>query len=317
MTLRIENSVGKKGINRSGDVKLVQALINTISLPQFDAKLVVDGLSGPKTERAISSFQSAVVGMMRPDGRVDPGGRTLRALTANLTATESEQIKLMVAHPGARIKAPEIDQRRFRATAQKLNEVVVYHESVPASARLVSEYSKRIVAAAALESGMSRAVITSTFRTYQQQATIMLRNAKVDLDKQYRLYGGHGDAVLDIYDKNKGLSDQEIVVLMVDKIRELHASGDYVSKHCVSPESYVNYNVFDLGVNSNRAVNPNFDASAFNSALKSYKEKGLIAGLIDERTKSNNCWHVEIKVEVRNVDHLWDRVLKSSNMAYA
>lgn len=316
MTLRIENSVGKKGINRSGDVKLVQALINTISLPQFNASLVVDGLSGPNTVRAISSFQSAVVGMVRPDGRVDPGGRTFRTLTANLTTTEAGKIKSSIAAPGARIQLPTVDQRRFRDTAGKLSEMVVYHETVAASQRLVSQYSKRIIAVAAMESGMRRAVITSTFRTYQRQAELMLKNAKINLNSQYKLYGYYGQRVLDIYKNNAHLSDQELLPMMVDKIESFHSAGNKVSRHCVSPEDYVNYNVFDLGVNSNRALNPQFDGDIFNAALKDLSQQGFIELVIDERNKSNSCWHVEIKVQARPLENIWNKAYYSDFQAY-
>lgn len=44
------------------------------------APLEVDGKCGPVTTDLIQEFQKRVVGMSTPDGRVDPGGTTLRQL---------------------------------------------------------------------------------------------------------------------------------------------------------------------------------------------------------------------------------------------
>ncbi|HLJ50455.1 MAG TPA: glucosaminidase domain-containing protein [Bryobacteraceae bacterium] len=63
-------SVGRQGRNHHDDVQLVQDLLN----------LNPDGLCGPQTIRAIEAYQRNELGMDKPDGRVDPGGRTFRAL---------------------------------------------------------------------------------------------------------------------------------------------------------------------------------------------------------------------------------------------
>ena len=75
----INKSVGHDGINQPSDVRVVQAQMNA-QMPPSLTKLVVDGNSGPLTIAAIRSFQKLVVGLGRPDGRVDPAGKTLRAL---------------------------------------------------------------------------------------------------------------------------------------------------------------------------------------------------------------------------------------------
>jgi len=63
------------------DVKVVQRLLNAnISKLTPLSPLKVDGKMGPNTANAIIEFQKRVVGMRQPDGRVDPGGRTLTAL---------------------------------------------------------------------------------------------------------------------------------------------------------------------------------------------------------------------------------------------
>jgi peptidoglycan hydrolase-like protein with peptidoglycan-binding domain len=72
-------SVGRGGLNRTEDVLLVQALLNRhIQAPQ--RPLVVDGVMSSRTIAAIEDFQRRVVNIHRPDGRIDPGDRTMAAL---------------------------------------------------------------------------------------------------------------------------------------------------------------------------------------------------------------------------------------------
>lgn len=75
----INGSVGQGGLNAPGDVRVVQRLLNRHPLPPL-RRLAVDGIAGPHTVAAIRQFQERVVKMRSPDGRVDPGGATLRQL---------------------------------------------------------------------------------------------------------------------------------------------------------------------------------------------------------------------------------------------
>ena len=75
MDVEIVQSVGRGGDNRKGDTRKIQRLLNLI----FPAhRLVVDGLCGVKTIRRIERFQRRF--MRKTDGRVDPGGRTLKRM---------------------------------------------------------------------------------------------------------------------------------------------------------------------------------------------------------------------------------------------
>ena len=87
MPRSITQSVGRNGTNRKDDVKTVQELIN-LSIKKLPAlkPLTVDGDVGPLTIAAIEEFQHRVVGMAMPDGRVDPGGRTLSMLNLGAPA---------------------------------------------------------------------------------------------------------------------------------------------------------------------------------------------------------------------------------------
>jgi hypothetical protein len=80
--------VGQRAVNRPDDVKTVQRLLNLHlgRLPTLRA-LAVDGKCGARTEQAIVEFQRRVVGMAAPDGRVDPGGKTLAALNQSTRPT--------------------------------------------------------------------------------------------------------------------------------------------------------------------------------------------------------------------------------------
>ncbi len=141
---------------------------------------------------------------------------------------------------------------------------------------------------------MKTAVITSTLRTPEEQASIMLKNAKIDLGKQYRLYGRNGDVILKVYDENKNKSDIETLKLMVDKINDLEKTNRRVSNHCISIDGYKKKNIIDIGLNSTRNANEYFNKDKFTKALKNLNKEGYIDRLIDETGKSNQCWHIEI-----------------------
>lgn len=102
-SIQLRAAVGKGASNRSSDVKLVQQRLNDLMGPSRQ-KLVVDGLSGPKTHGMIRDFQSNVLGFRWPDERVDPGGKTLRALNDSASAQQwrrvSQPIPIHVQAPG-------------------------------------------------------------------------------------------------------------------------------------------------------------------------------------------------------------------------
>ncbi len=77
----ILGSVGRNGKNIRQDIVLVQELLNKNigSLPK-EKKLVVDGLIGKNTINLITEYQKQVLHMSKPDGRVDPNGRTFKSL---------------------------------------------------------------------------------------------------------------------------------------------------------------------------------------------------------------------------------------------
>ncbi|PAY15528.1 hypothetical protein CKO51_31415 [Rhodopirellula sp. SM50] len=80
--ITLSGSVGRQGKNLRSDVKSIQQALNRVPLNagRPNPLLVVDGLNGPKTERAIYLFQKHHFGAARADARVDPGHRTIAKL---------------------------------------------------------------------------------------------------------------------------------------------------------------------------------------------------------------------------------------------
>jgi hypothetical protein len=74
-------SVGKGGVNELADVLVVQHLLNDWLGDTGQKTLPTTGNCGPLTIAAIEAFQARVLGATRPDGRIDPGGRTWNALS--------------------------------------------------------------------------------------------------------------------------------------------------------------------------------------------------------------------------------------------
>ena len=72
-------SVGRGGLNRSEDVRLVQELLNRRLRPP-QPPLVVNGVVDSRMLAALEAFQRRAVQMHRPDGRVEPGSQTFAAL---------------------------------------------------------------------------------------------------------------------------------------------------------------------------------------------------------------------------------------------
>ena len=76
---RISDSVGHGGMNLQSDVATVQTLLNRHRI-FTQPLLMVDRVAGGLTIVAIQEFQTRVVKMPKPDGRVDPHGATAEFL---------------------------------------------------------------------------------------------------------------------------------------------------------------------------------------------------------------------------------------------
>lgn len=85
----ITRSVGADGINRDGDVRTVQTLINQYSNALSLAPLQVDGKISERMIAAIRLFQRRGANLQVADGRIDPGGRSWRALSGPVGAAQA------------------------------------------------------------------------------------------------------------------------------------------------------------------------------------------------------------------------------------
>ena len=89
-SIKITQAVGLGGANNVNDVKTVQSGLNKLLkfIPPTKS-LIVDGRLGSrlesyKTVAAIKLFQSKVLNMLRPDGKIDANGRTYRKMNEKL-----------------------------------------------------------------------------------------------------------------------------------------------------------------------------------------------------------------------------------------
>lgn len=95
MTIQLTGSVGIDGHNQAADIKTIQSALNKLlNLIAPTVKLAVDGSLGrmpanSKTVAAINQFQRKVVGMVRPDGKIDVNGRTHRTLNQKLQSASN------------------------------------------------------------------------------------------------------------------------------------------------------------------------------------------------------------------------------------
>jgi peptidoglycan hydrolase-like protein with peptidoglycan-binding domain len=91
----LSGSVGQGGANLSGDVRLVQHLLNDSIGRLGGVLLAVDGKAGPKTNAAILQYQRT--NRLTADGRVDPAGATIKHMaTAHLTALSAGIIPINI-----------------------------------------------------------------------------------------------------------------------------------------------------------------------------------------------------------------------------
>ena len=106
---QLSGSVGQDGQNRPEDVLLVQRLLNA-HLPTPLAPLAEDGKCGARTIAAIRVYQGRI-GIAAPDGRVDPGGHTFRALTGQSSPANASRF------PQDVIAAAQASQAKWQVPA--------------------------------------------------------------------------------------------------------------------------------------------------------------------------------------------------------
>lgn len=107
--IRVTQSVGLGGANNPADVRTIQTALNKLlQLIPGTNTLAVDGRLGSrpessKTVAAIKAFQSKVVGMVRPDGRIDPNGRTHKKINEKLVGSMNANLSLVLSPKGVEL----------------------------------------------------------------------------------------------------------------------------------------------------------------------------------------------------------------------
>lgn len=123
---KISLSVGKAGQNRNPDVVIIQTLLNqclAYLIPRVPQQ--VTGICDGLTIEIIKDFQLRVLRSLNPDGRVDPGGRTLDAL--NTIASGKPYIPKPAAPPpsgGRKIYTTNPNEVNTVHTAPSASDVV-------------------------------------------------------------------------------------------------------------------------------------------------------------------------------------------------
>ncbi|HEY0891528.1 MAG TPA: glucosaminidase domain-containing protein [Cellvibrio sp.] len=91
--VRILCSVGENGKNQRSDVLAIQKALNCLIKYNLLPPLIPlreDGLAGKNTKAAIRRFQQISVRFSMPDGRIDPGGKTLEALNSAILTSRQK-----------------------------------------------------------------------------------------------------------------------------------------------------------------------------------------------------------------------------------
>lgn len=253
----IKSTVGNGGRNFPTDVRIVQSRLNRVSLVPL-VPLKEDGVSGPRTVASIVEFQRRYLKMDNPDGRVDPGGRTIRKLTEVPQGT-------VPTHPG---------HPPTKAVGAK-------PETIQISGKPLPPDGQRVLAEILASVGLQKVTVTSTGRDAGEQAIAMYNNCvKNGTTEQYKTYGKAGDQVIDVYVKNAKKPRHEVIALMEAKIREL---GPTKVSHHASEDAIV----FDVAQSSLDGAHLKF--------LKAAKAHPLTDGA--RTINENRCIHVEIPIK--------------------
>jgi putative chitinase len=119
----IARAVGREGANDLVDVKTVQILLNVNRAGWAGAEpLVVDGLAGDNTCRAIARFQARRVPAVPPHGCIHPGDSTFKALGAGLPAQlTADTLAGIMIHAGRTRVEAFVDPLLQRMTARGID----------------------------------------------------------------------------------------------------------------------------------------------------------------------------------------------------
>lgn len=111
---KILRSVGRGGVNLYSDVITIKKLLNKQRMDGATSQLKLDGSVGSETIVRIELFQKTELRMAKPDGRVDPGGKTMAKLTES-----SREVKTKSSNFGV------LSETDFQNAAKALGDIEV------------------------------------------------------------------------------------------------------------------------------------------------------------------------------------------------
>ncbi|MFC3152960.1 hypothetical protein ACFOEK_18110 [Litoribrevibacter euphylliae] len=117
MRLKIIGSVGLKGKNNQDDVRVISALLNVWLRSKKKKVLPISIKVSESLSSAILSFQQDELKLKKPDGRVDPNGRSWKGLISTLKETRTK----------VAISKPKVGWLTFDAEGQ---EGGIYHSRI-------------------------------------------------------------------------------------------------------------------------------------------------------------------------------------------
>ena len=180
---KIVRSVGRGGVNLYSDVITIQKLLNQQRLPGVTGQLKYDGDAGKETITRIEIFQKNIVKMPKPDGRIDPGGKTMAKLTGATTQAKNQRPANVTAFINKTLTDAKSIKEKYK---------------VPVSI---------LIAQAALESGWGRSVKDNAYfgikahktsgSTTSFTTTEFVNGKKVTITDAFRAYANFGEAAED------------------------------------------------------------------------------------------------------------------------
>jgi hypothetical protein len=134
---------------------------------------------------------------------------------------------------------------------------------------VVSAYTRDVLSGIMRTAGVDRVVVTSTYRTVEEEARVMYANVeKQGVDHELNLYAKPGREVIKEYARSKGAGNppDRIIDDMVHKIKELgstnvsHHNWDpaVLSVFDISPRSVAKQGDFEAAINSEHRVSKFF-----------------------------------------------------------
>ncbi|WP_437762362.1 hypothetical protein WMF27_46730 [Sorangium sp. So ce281] len=294
----ISDSVGENGKNDVNDVKFVQEILNMIaSKDAHMPTLTVDGKAGKKTSDAINKLQRIYVKLKTPDNRIDPNGRSEKTLVANALAIDKASLAELVKKHQRKEVSPAVHQKGPKTITYRVH-----------ARRVLSTYTENIVKLAMTYAGINKCDISSTIRTFDDQARIMYENcfayraaSSVESLRAARGWGyaAPGKEVEKVYYSKKTAGKEATTAAMKSKIEELYRQGQQVSLHCVSQSDYFRKNVLDIPYNSvdgNKRKDLEVALMGMAQEVKNARHAKPIPGepYVSRLIIEDKCWHLEI-----------------------